>query len=429
MKPKCKLCRKEEVENLTSIFGREFTEMITYGMFNPKSLSYQNFPFRKSKQVDVDDLINSHMNKEEEEEERPIERFTLMPTSRYLERYYKKSSMLRSAKEQAWREIVEKVKRGELKPLELPLEELIEKLPEILTEELKKEGLLEMVSEKQLYKDFYERHYAFSPEGQRIISQKVLEEAFMNLERYGVGIHEMKEVGMGINPSYMMCEYDEYLHSYDTLDIQETLISTTSRDPIKMEICQSDLKARIHLHKTKSSNAILLDKSGSMYGHKIRGAMMAALGLKELLETNYKEDGLYVIAFDSKPYLLSSGEITRLRASGSTDIGRTLDLTREILTKEDGNRNIFLITDSEPTVSCYPRQTPVQSALRASYLAGKEGIRINIMMLDRNPILREICEEMARLNGSSTIALVDDPLNLKEFVIKSFIDYKRKIWM
>ncbi|MCP8322299.1 MAG: VWA domain-containing protein, partial [archaeon] len=233
--------------------------------------------------------------------------------------------------------------------------------------------------------------------------------------------------GIGIYPSYIIREYDEFLHSYDNLEIQETLISTASRDPVNMKILESDLKARIPLHKAKLSNAIVIDKSGSMYGRKIKGAIMAALGLKELLEMNYKEDALHVIAFDYKPYLTSSGEIISLRANGSTDIGHALDFTREILAKEDGNRNIFLITDSEPTVSYYPGQTPVQSALRASYLAGREGIRMNIMMLDSNPRLRDICDEMAKMNGNSTVAFIDDPLNLKEFVIKSFIDHKRRM--
>ncbi len=111
------------------------------------------------------------------------------------------------------------------------------------------------------------------------------------------------------------------------------------------------------------------------------------------------------------------------------DIGHALDFTRKILAKEDGNRNIFLITDSEPTISYYPGQTPLQSALRTSYLAGREGIRMNIMMLDSNVRLRDICDDMARMNGNSTVAFIDDPLNLKEFIINSFIDHKRRCSM
>ena len=129
-------------------------------------------------------------------------------------------------------------------------------------------------------------------------------------------------------------------------------------------------------------------------------------------------------AYDQTPYLLNPGDIIKLRANGWTDIGKALDLSRELLTREDENRNIFLITDSEPTVSCYPDQTPETSALRASYMLSLEDISINIIMLDRRPELRALCEEMAILNRNATAVYVDDPLNLSEFVIKSYIDMK-----
>ncbi|MGQ9468396.1 MAG: VWA domain-containing protein [Nitrososphaerales archaeon] len=423
MKPNCKLCEKGVgKEGLSSIFGKDFTEKLVYGLFNPEDLQLQ-----RNQKFNVENLIQSHLNEIQKDEEKPIERHAQGSTGQYFKDYYKKIAKLKKAREKAWRDIVRKIKKGELKPSDLPLKQMVENFPEMLADELMKENLLELILERRINENLYERHYAFTPEGQKIIAQKVLEEAFIHLERYGIGIHELNEAGIGIYPSHIIREYDEFLHSYDNLDIQETMILTALRDPVDMKILESDLKARIPLHKTKSSNAIMIDKSGSMYGRKIKGAMMAALGLKELLETNYKEDALHVIAFDYKPYLISPGEITRLKANGSTDIGRALDLAREVLVKEDGNRNIFLITDSEPTVSYYPGQTPVQSAFRASYLAGRENIRMNIIMLDSNPRLRDICDEMAKINGDSTVAFIDDPLNLKEFIIKSFIDHRRKM--
>jgi Ca-activated chloride channel family protein len=422
MKPKCKICGKDD-KGLSSILGKDFVDDLVYGLFNPESL-----PSEEEQKIDIENLIQNHLSETEEGSEEHDD-YLISLTSRCLEDYYKKVIRLKRAKEKAWKDIVEKLEKGELKPSNLPLKQMIEILPEILAEELRKENLLELVSERHPFSGLYDRYYVFTPEGQKIIAQKVLEEAFMNLEKYGIGLHEINETGTGTYPSYIIREYDEFLHSYDNLDIQETLVSTASRDPVNMKILESDLRARIPLHKAKSSNAILIDKSSSMYGRKIKGAIMAGLGLKELLEMNYKEDALHIIAFDYKPYLISPNEIIQLRANGSTDIGYALDFARKILAKEDGNKNIFLITDSEPTISYYPWQTPLQSALRASYLAGREGIRMNIMMLDNNLRLRDICDEMARMNGNSTVTFIDDPLNLKEFVIKSFIDHKRKLRM
>lgn len=49
----------------------------------------------------------------------------------------------------------------------------------------------------------------------------------------------------------------------------------------------------------------------------------------------------------------------------------------------------------------------------------------HIVMLDKKPILRTICDKIAALNGQAAVAYVDNPLNLKEFVIKTVIDRKR----
>ncbi|RLI24274.1 MAG: hypothetical protein DRO52_05750, partial [Candidatus Hecatellales archaeon] len=59
---------------------------------------------------------------------------------------------------------------------------------------------------------------------------------------------------------------------------------------------------------------------------------------------------------------------------------------------------------------------------KAAYKAGKANILLNIIMLDRRPELRLICEHMARLNGRATVTYINNPLNLKEFVIKFFFN-------
>ncbi|MCP8321841.1 MAG: hypothetical protein H3Z52_13040, partial [archaeon] len=198
MKPKCKICERED-KSLTSILGKEIVDELVYGLFNPESL-----PSQEEQKIDIETLIQNHLDEIEESEEKSNEHYVISLTNHYLENYYKKCIRLKKAKEKAWKEIVEKIRRGELKPSNLPLKQLIEKLIEILTEELRKENLIELIYERHLHKDLHERHYTFTPESQKIIAQKVLEEAFIHLERYGVGLHEMNEAGIGIYPSYII---------------------------------------------------------------------------------------------------------------------------------------------------------------------------------------------------------------------------------
>lgn len=85
-----------------------------------------------------------------------------------------------------------------------------------------------------------------------------------------------------------------------------------------------------------------------------------------------------------------------------------------------------MITDGEPTATHHRNQTPEESAFRAAYLAGKMEINLNIIMLDRRPELLLLCEKMVRLNGNATLTHVKNPLNLKEFIVKSFVERRKQ---
>ncbi len=339
-------------------------------------------------------------------------------------------SKMKQAKEQSWKEIMDKLKRGELHPSDLPMDQMVQNFLSMIIEGLTNEGLVDLKLYRHwMYQNIYIAHPEFTEKSERIIARKVLDEAFATLRKISFGSHEVRDTGYGEYPSHALHEYDEFQHTFDMLDVQESLVKTAIRDPENLNIEDADLQARIPVHKSRSSNAILIDASYSMRGDKFRGGIMATLAFRELLQEEYREDRLHIIAYNQKPQILLPGQIIRLRPYGYTDIGQALDLSIEVLTKEEGNRNIFLITDGEPTASLYRDQTPEESTLRAAYLAGKEGIHLNVIMLDRRPELKRICEKMARLNGNSVLTYVDNPLNLKEFVIKSFIDSKRERYL
>ncbi|RLG91818.1 MAG: hypothetical protein DRO36_03310 [Candidatus Hecatellales archaeon] len=420
MKPECELCKedKKEKETFSSIFGEGLTEEIVYKLFNLDLISRERY-FRN---LQVDNLIKSYLESlENKNMEYQLERYM-----RWLGIDEEKIKEYLRVKD-AWEKLVEKIKNGEINPSNLSAEELIENFPSQITEELVKEELLSLkVYSYRLYPHLLMVQPEFTEKSEKLIAKKVLEEAFINLKNKSIGIHEIDETGFGVSPSHILYEFDEFQHTYDMLDIQETLISTAIRDPVNLEISREDLKARIPIHKTKSSNVILIDSSYSMRGIKFRGGIMAALALKELLQTEYKEDKLFIVAYNHKPQILESGEIIKLKPYGYTDIGLALEFSMKLLSKEDGNKNIFLITDGEPTATHRRNQTPEESAFRAAYAAGKMDVSLNIIMLDYRPELRFICEKMVRLNGNATLTHVKNPLNLKEFVVKSFVDRKRK---
>lgn len=426
MKPECELCREEGggEGSISDVLGENMRDQLLYRLFNPKGSGSST-----GQQMDINQLIQKHLSDENGDNFTPMDdmddyaqSWLHRPDSGWMKEYVKQ----RKAKEKAWKDLLEKIKKGEINLSEVPADQLIQNFLSLIIEGLIEEGLLDLKRYRHwMYPNIYIGYPEFTNNSERIIAKKVLEEVFMKLQKEGFGPHEVPQTGIGHSPSHILREYDEHQHHYDMLDVQETLISTSIRDPVSMDLAEADFKARIPIHKAKSANAIIIDSSYSMRGDKFKGAIMAALAFKELITSEYREDSLQIIAYNQNPFPLQGGQIIRLRPYGYTDIGQALDLAVEGLLKEDGNRNVFLITDGEPTASCYRDQTPEESAMRAAYTAGKEDVNINIIMLDHRPELKRICEKMAKLNGNAIVTYVADPLNLKDFVVRAFINMKR----
>jgi len=423
MKPRCEICGEERKEKLSSIFGRQFVEDLAYELFNPNTEKRRESSALKELiehylSQDLDEAIYNMLLEMLSEDRRDL----LSDTD------LKNRARLELSRKKAWEEMVSKIKGGEI-PLEhIQPSQLLEYFPQEVLEGLIEEGLIEENAKRNLrYPGSALTFSNFTVEGERIIAQRLLEEAFKNLRKSGVGIHITEEEGYGIEPTNILREFDEYAHTYDLIDWQETLLTTVLRDAKEMRILPSDIKVRVPRHRSRCANVILVDISNSMYGIKFKGGLMAALALERLFQEEYKEDALHILAYNEEVYLVPAGQLLKLRPYGFTDIGYAIDAAVKILEKEEGEKNIFLITDSEPTASNKRELSPLENAFRASYMAGKAEIRLNIVMLDKKPILRTICDKIAALNGQATVAYVDNPLNLKEFVIKTVIDRKRHL--
>jgi len=422
MKPKCELCGDEGEEKLSSVFGRQFIEDMAYEIFNPN-------PEKKRGSIDLKEIIERYLSDDFDEALYDMllgmlqeDRSDLLHKSDLMDR-----ARLEIGKKKAWEEIISKIKKGEI-PLEhIQPSQLLDYFPEKVLQGLIEEGLIDENAKRKLrYPRSALTFSNFTVEGEKVIAQRLLEEAFRNLKKSGVGIHLTEEEGYGTEPTSIIREFDEYAHSYDLIDWQETLLNTALRDAKEMRISYSDIKVRVPKHRARCANVILIDISNSMYGNKFKGGLMAALALEHLFQEEYKEDVLHILAYNEEVYLVPIGQLLKLKPYGFTDIGCAIDAATRILEKEDGEKNIFLITDSEPTASNRRELSPIENAFRASYMAGKADIRLNIVMLDKKPILRTICDKIASLNGKATVAYVDNPLNLKEFVIKTVIDRKRQ---
>ena len=419
MKPVCYPCTEFLDENtLSTLFGKDYTENLVYELYNPNDKKIENSKIselsQKYEQEFNNDPQHNNLDLLNDSKDDWLYQNTIQKTIK--KNYIQKK---------IWHQIQKGIKSGNISPDEISVNDLINNLSDIILDELVKEGYIDIkLKDNPLYLKDNISYLEYTNKSEEIIAQKILDETIQKLDKSNPGNHEIVKSGISNFTSNTLIEYDYYLHDYDMLDIQETLLSSILRNNNNLEIKIEDLKIREQKSLVNSNYVILLDSSYSMHGNKFLGGQMATLSLQKLIKNNYKDDYLDVVTYSDNSFLVDSGELLKIKPHGNTDIGQAIDFAIKLLNKKNGNKNIILITDSEPTTTSN-NQLPEDNMYRAAYLSGKENIRLNIIMLDKSQNLRIICEQMANLNGNSTVVYVENPLNLKEFLIHSFIKYKK----
>ena len=111
-------------------------------------------------------------------------------------------------------------------------------------------------------------------------------------------------------------------------------------------------------------------------------------------------------------------------------------ISRRLLARQRGTKQIIMITDGEPTAHIEPgtgepffnyppvRET-VDATLREVVRCTRDGIRINTFMLDPTGHLRTFVEKLTELNRGR--AFFTTPETLGDYVLVDFIEQKRKL--
>ncbi|MEM3670178.1 MAG: hypothetical protein QW767_00310 [Thermoprotei archaeon] len=413
-KPPCKVETSDNEFSLSSIFGKEFVEDLVYNVFNPSEAEQQ------SNRDAVDEFLDEQASKWQDEMEQYIqEKFGVNEQNWMYRKWIEERAKREFLSDRAWQELLNAIRSGKIDVADISSSKLTKRFRSEVVRELSKEGYISSLTGGNDIRVGYSfGSPEFTPEGESVIAKKVLEEAIEEMDFPSIEFGS-DDRGYGSMPSDQIVEFDESIHQYDNIDLQESLVeSALHKSPDYIDLDR--LKARVPASRKSSTNVILIDSSNSMYGPKFKGAVTASLALKRLLEERFGDDVLYVMAYDDEPILLNEGEILKLRPQGNTDIGRAIEAATEFLEKEEGNRNLFLITDGEPTASNREELTPEENAYKAAYEASFLRINLNIILLEQKPELRRIAERMAQLSHKSSIAVVEDPAHLKGFVIRSF---------
>jgi uncharacterized protein with von Willebrand factor type A (vWA) domain len=283
-----------------------------------------------------------------------------------------------------------------------------------------------------------EGRYELTPQGMRRIGHNALSDLFSRLAKDRLGRHETPRTGVGTEHSFdtKPYEFGDPFH----LNIQRTLRNAIQRQgsgtPVALD--PEDFEVERTESLTRSSTVLMLDLSLSMpMRDNFLAAKKVAMALHSLISTQFPRDFLGIVGFSEVARAMKPEQLPE--ASWDFVYGTNMQhgflLSRRLLARQSGTKQIIMITDGEPTAHVLPNgevffhyppvSETVEETLKEVARCTREGIRINTFMLDANRSLRDFVERLTRMNRGR--AFFTTPETLGDYVLVDFIEQKRAL--
>lgn len=323
-------------------------------------------------------------------------------------------------------EIAEEVAQDKIRrDLEQNIRELKHQPEEVSVEDVE-ESLKRYIEQGDI--ELREGEIRITPKGARKLANRILRRILENLTSKEIGPHSLEETGYGAERSPSSRRYEPG-DEYDKIDFERTLLNALERNPARRRISLEveDFQVYDEIHQTRMVAGLIIDESGSMSGEKINAAMDTALALAELMKQEPK-DLLRVYLFSNTVSEIPYYEI--LNASfcgGTTDIKAALQAFRKGVSQEKGDKQAYLITDTEPNTEdgrFVGFKAAITGVVQEALYYRQAGITLNIVMLDQTPHLKELASILAKKNLGR--AFFTSCANLGELVIEDYLTSKKK---
>jgi uncharacterized protein with von Willebrand factor type A (vWA) domain len=180
----------------------------------------------------------------------------------------------------------------------------------------------------------------------------------------------------------------------------------------------------------------MLDLSLSMpMRDNFLAAKKVAMALHSLISTQYPRDYLGIVGFSELAREMKPRDLPEVSWDFvyGTNMHHGLTLSRRMLARQSGTRQIIMITDGEPTAHVReggevffhypPMRETVDATLAEVARCTRDGICINTFMLDATSYLKEFVDQLTRLNRGR--AFFTTPDTLGDYVLVDFIEQKR----
>ena len=277
-----------------------------------------------------------------------------------------------------------------------------------------------------------------TPKGLRKIGNNALRDLFSKLAKDKMGQHQMDALGQGHERTYETKQY-EFGDPFN-LDLQRTIRNAIGRNgagtPVRLTPDDFEIERTEHL--TRSSTVLMLDLSMSMpMRDNFLPAKKVAMALHSLITSQFPRDYMGIVGFSEVARELRADQLPEVSWDFvyGTNMQHAFQISRRLLARQTGTKQIIMITDGEPTAHVTPtgdvyfnyppvRET-VDATLREVVRCTRDGIRINTFMLDATSHLRDFIAKLTELNKGR--AFFTTPDTLGDYVLVDFLDQKRQM--
>lgn len=284
--------------------------------------------------------------------------------------------------------------------------------------------------------DQREGRLELTPRGLRRIGQNALSDLFSRLIKDRMGRHVVERIGVGHERAYETKAYewgDPFNLSIERT-VRNALARTGSGTPVRLS--PDDFEVERTESLTSTSTVLALDLSLSMpMRDNFLAAKKVAMALHALITSQFPRDYLGLVGFGEIARELRAAQLPEVSwdYTYGTNMQHALVLARRMLARQQGTKQVIMITDGEPTAHILPGGDPffsyppapetIRATLSEVVRATREGITINTFMLDATGYLRNFVEKMTQLNRGR--AFFTTPETLGDYVLVDFLDQKR----
>jgi uncharacterized protein with von Willebrand factor type A (vWA) domain len=282
-----------------------------------------------------------------------------------------------------------------------------------------------------------EGRYELTPRGIRKIGRNALTDLFARLARDKAGRHDIDITGLGHERAYETKPY-EFGDPFN-LSIERTVRNAIRRQGggTPVALSPDDFEVERTESTTRSSTVLMIDLSLSMpMRDNFLAAKKVAMALHSLISTQFPRDYLGLVGFSEVARELKAEQLPEVSWDFvyGTNMQHGFMLSRRMLSRQTGTKQIIMITDGEPTAHIIPgRDEPffayppvpetIDATLKEVARCTREDIRINTFMLDASGYLKHFIEQLTELNRGR--AFFTTPETLGNYVLVDFIEQKR----